>query len=117
MTEFQQRFLHLCNQVTFKPGQKLYMVNRLYPYTLEFKEGPTSGSTSGEKSKPMKRPHQRDAHEERDEDKEKSCKVTAPSCSNSTAQPEQTHAPEKVSVIPSPVFAFHLLIESSIQRT
>ncbi|XP_026766602.3 aprataxin isoform X1 [Pangasianodon hypophthalmus] len=83
------------NQVTFKPGQKLYMVNRLYPYTLQFREESTPGGASEEKSRPMKRPHQRDAHEEKDEDKEKSCRVSAPSCSNSAARPEKTHTPEK----------------------
>ncbi|MCJ8750107.1 hypothetical protein PDJAM_G00258780 [Pangasius djambal] len=83
------------NKVTFKPGQKLYMVNRLYPYTLQFREESTPGSASEEKSRPMKRPHQRDAHEEKDEDKEKSCRASAPSCSNSAARPEKTHTPEK----------------------
>lgn len=106
VTAFHPRFLHLCNQVTFKPGQKLYMVNRLYPYTLQFREESTSAGASGEKSKAMKRPHQRDAHEERDQDKEKSCRVSAPSCSNSAARPDQTHAPEKVGLAPHLVFVF-----------
>ncbi|KAF7687008.1 hypothetical protein HF521_015401 [Silurus meridionalis] len=33
------------NQVTFKPGQKLYLLNRLYPYTLQFRDESTSGSS------------------------------------------------------------------------
>ncbi|XP_060773253.1 aprataxin isoform X2 [Neoarius graeffei] len=79
------------NQVTFKPGQKLYIVNGLYPYTLQFREE----TTSGEKSKLLKRPHQRDTHKEKDEEKEKRCRVSEPSCSNSMARPEQTRTPEK----------------------
>ncbi|KAI5087846.1 aprataxin isoform X1 [Silurus meridionalis] len=70
------------NQVTFKPGQKLYLLNRLYPYTLQFRDESTSGSSApGEKSRPMKRPHQRDTEEEKNEEKAKSSRTSGASCS------------------------------------
>ncbi|KAM9434059.1 aprataxin isoform 2-T3 [Clarias gariepinus] len=92
VTAFQQRLLHLHNQVTFKPGQKLYMVNGLHPYTLQFREETSSSSSSSSspsevKHNPLKRARQeRDADEERHQDVEKSCRVSASSCS---------HTPEK----------------------
>lgn len=109
---FQQRLLHLCTQVTFKPGQKLYIVNGLYPYTLQFREE----TTSGEKSKLLKRPHQRDTHKEKDEEKEKRCRVSEPSCSNSMAQPEQTRTPEKVSLIPHLLLYLNCLMYDFVYR-
>lgn len=36
------------SEVKIKPGQRLHIVNQLYPYTVQFKEDPT-GSQSGTK--------------------------------------------------------------------
>ncbi|KAF5889508.1 aprataxin isoform X1, partial [Clarias magur] len=90
------------NQVTFKPGQKLYMVNRLHPYTLQFREeslsssSPSSSPPSRAKHNPLKRPGQRDGDEDRDRDVGKSCRVSAPpSCSSAAAQPRPPHTPQK----------------------
>ncbi|XP_015456645.2 aprataxin isoform X1 [Astyanax mexicanus] len=56
------------NQVPLKPGQKLYMVNQLYPYTVRFTEDTSVTGSAGEKSKPAKRPHQRDSTEDKNEE-------------------------------------------------
>ncbi|XP_026876247.2 aprataxin isoform X1 [Electrophorus electricus] len=48
------------NQVTLKQGQKLHMVNQLFPYTVSFNEDASSPTSPREGSKPTKRPHQRD---------------------------------------------------------
>ncbi|XP_066514783.1 aprataxin isoform X2 [Hoplias malabaricus] len=50
-------------QVPLKPGQKLYMVNQLYPYFVEFTED-ISLISSEERNKPMKRQHQKDSQEQ-----------------------------------------------------
>ncbi|XP_073716717.1 aprataxin isoform X2 [Misgurnus anguillicaudatus] len=43
------------NQVTIKPGQRLYMVNQLYPYTVKFTEETPRSAAEGIKA--SKRPH------------------------------------------------------------
>lgn len=78
------------NQVIFKPGQKLYLVNRLHPYTLQFREE-SSSSSPEESSRGVKRPHQKDAQQDRDQ--EKICRVSTASSSTSAAQTPNTHTP------------------------
>ncbi|XP_076876578.1 aprataxin isoform X2 [Brachyhypopomus gauderio] len=51
------------NQVTLKPGQRLHMVNQLYPYTVSFSEDTSSPTSAREGSKSNKRPLQRDEGE------------------------------------------------------
>lgn len=45
------------NQVTVKPGQRLYMVNQQYPYTVRFTEDTSTPRSAAEPSKPSKRAH------------------------------------------------------------
>ncbi|KAK3507672.1 hypothetical protein QTP70_032790 [Hemibagrus guttatus] len=94
VTTFQQRFLHLCIQVTFKPGQKLYLVNRLHPYTLCFREDMSPSGAPEERSRAVKRAKQRDAQDESGQGK--SCRVSSPSCSGGTALPQSSQTPATV---------------------
>lgn len=42
------------SEVKIKPGQHLYVVNQLYPYTIQFKEDPTgNGSNTKRPRDPM----------------------------------------------------------------
>lgn len=116
------------HQVTFKPGQKLYLVNRLYPYTLQFREeSPPPASAPEKRSRAVKRPHQRDpcperdtgherhtGHErdprherdpgqERDQAEEKIGRVSAPSHSTGTAWAQNTHTPVQTRVSFNPI--------------
>ncbi|XP_072526245.1 aprataxin isoform X2 [Salminus brasiliensis] len=79
VTAYQQQFLHLYNQVPLKPGQKLYMVNQLYPYTVRFTEDTSTWGSAGERSKPTKRPHQRDSHGHKEENESPASKMSTPS--------------------------------------
>ncbi|XP_060720031.1 aprataxin [Tachysurus vachellii] len=90
------------NQVTFKPGQKLYLVNHLYPYTLLFREDSSPVSTPEDRSRAMKRARQGDAQEERDEDNAKIFRISQPSCSTSTVRPQITQSPTAVRVSAAP---------------
>lgn len=55
LTTNKPHVTHLYNQVTIKPGQRLYMVNQLYPYTVKFtEEMPRSAADT---IKASKRPH------------------------------------------------------------
>uniref|UniRef100_A0A8C2G972 Aprataxin n=2 Tax=Cyprinus carpio TaxID=7962 RepID=A0A8C2G972_CYPCA len=45
------------NQVSVKPGQRLYLVNQQYPYTVRFTEDTPTPRSAAEKSKPSKRAH------------------------------------------------------------
>ncbi|KAI7811018.1 aprataxin isoform X1 [Triplophysa rosa] len=47
------------NQVTIKPGQRLHMVNQLYPYTVKFTEETSTPRSFAAGIKPTKRPHQK----------------------------------------------------------
>ncbi|XP_028833200.1 aprataxin isoform X2 [Denticeps clupeoides] len=50
---------HFTHQVKMRIGQKLHMVNQLYPYTVSFKE-----EVSADGNKGSKRPHQENSEEE-----------------------------------------------------
>lgn len=65
------------NQVPLKPGQKLYMVNQLYPYAVRFTENTSTAGSAGERSKAVKRPHQKDSNKEKTEESPAS-KVSTP---------------------------------------
>ncbi|XP_050991960.1 aprataxin isoform X1 [Labeo rohita] len=58
LTSYKPHVAHLYNQVTIKPGQKLYMVNQMYPYTVKFVEDTSTPRSATELSKPLKRAHQ-----------------------------------------------------------
>ncbi|XP_051983577.1 aprataxin isoform X1 [Xyrauchen texanus] len=58
LTTYKPNVTHLYNQVTLKPGQRLYMVNQLYPYTVKFTEETSTPRPVGEESKSLKRPNQ-----------------------------------------------------------
>ncbi|KAK7161237.1 hypothetical protein R3I94_004042 [Phoxinus phoxinus] len=49
------------NQVTIKPGQRLYMVNQMYPYTVKFTEETFTARSAVEGSKASKRSHRMSA--------------------------------------------------------
>lgn len=59
LTTYKPHVTHLYNQVTIKPGQRLHMVNQLYPYTVKFTEETSTPRSSAEGIKPTKRPHQK----------------------------------------------------------
>ncbi|XP_048052084.1 aprataxin isoform X1 [Megalobrama amblycephala] len=46
------------NQVTIKPGQRLYIVNQMYPYTVKFTEETFTPRSAAEGNKASKRSHQ-----------------------------------------------------------
>ncbi|XP_067259989.1 aprataxin isoform X1 [Chanodichthys erythropterus] len=46
------------NQVTIKPGQRLYIVNMMYPYTVKFSEETFTPRSAAEGNKASKRSHQ-----------------------------------------------------------
>ncbi|XP_062864735.1 aprataxin isoform X2 [Trichomycterus rosablanca] len=88
------------NQVTLKAGQKLYMVNRLYAYSVLFREDSTSSDAAPEKHRPTKRPRQRDVQEEEDPSPARKVSMSshAERKSNGSAQAENsTPTPEKES--------------------
>ncbi|XP_043107084.1 aprataxin isoform X2 [Puntigrus tetrazona] len=58
LTSYKPHVAHLYNQVTVKPGQRLYMVNQRYPYTLRFTEDTSTPRSATERSKPSKRARQ-----------------------------------------------------------
>ncbi len=57
LTSYKPHVAHLYNQVTVKPGQRLYMVNQQYPYTVKFTEDTSTPRSAAELSKPSKRAH------------------------------------------------------------
>ncbi len=57
LTSYKPHVAHLYNQVTVKPGQRLYMVNQQYPYTVRFTEDTSTPRSAAEPSKPSKRAH------------------------------------------------------------
>ncbi|XP_056103212.1 aprataxin isoform X2 [Rhinichthys klamathensis goyatoka] len=57
LTSYKPHVAHLYNQVTIKPGQRLYMVNQLYPYTVKFTEETFTARSAAEGSKASKRSH------------------------------------------------------------
>uniref|UniRef100_A0A673I2K8 Aprataxin n=1 Tax=Sinocyclocheilus rhinocerous TaxID=307959 RepID=A0A673I2K8_9TELE len=63
------------NQVTVKPGQRLYMVNQQYPYRVRFTEDTSTPRSAAELSKPSKRAHRMSS--ERNAEKIKSPANTA----------------------------------------
>lgn len=48
----------LYNQVTIKPGQRLYLVNQQYPYRVKFTEDTSTPRSAADLTTPSKRPHQ-----------------------------------------------------------
>uniref|UniRef100_A0A8C2JVD2 Aprataxin n=2 Tax=Cyprinus carpio TaxID=7962 RepID=A0A8C2JVD2_CYPCA len=46
------------NQVTIKPGQRLYLVNQQYPYRVKFTEDTSTPRSAADLTTPSKRPHQ-----------------------------------------------------------
>lgn len=58
-----QCFACLCCQVKMRTGQRLCMVNQLYPYTVRFKED-TFSLSSKDRCNVSKRPHQQEDYEE-----------------------------------------------------
>ncbi|CAM4472916.1 unnamed protein product [Leuciscus chuanchicus] len=57
LTSYKPHVTHLYNQVTIKPGQRLYMVNQMYPYTVKFTEETFTARSAAEGSKASKRAH------------------------------------------------------------
>lgn len=57
LTSYKPHVAHLYNQVTVNPGQRLYMVNQQYPYTVRFTEDTSTPGSATEPSKPSKRAH------------------------------------------------------------
>lgn len=58
-----QRFAYFCCQVKMRTGQRLCMVNQLYPYIVRFKEDTSSLLSSKDSCKVSKRPHQHEDSE------------------------------------------------------
>lgn len=57
LTSYKPHVARLYNQVSVKPGQRLYLVNQQYPYTVRFTEDTPTPRSAAEKSKPSKRAH------------------------------------------------------------
>lgn len=57
LTSYKPHVARLYNQVSVKPGQRLYLVNQQYPYTVRFTEDASTPRSAAEKSKPSKRAH------------------------------------------------------------
>ncbi|XP_039541776.1 aprataxin isoform X2 [Pimephales promelas] len=57
LTSYKPHVAHLYNQVAIKPGQRLYMVNQLYPYTVRFTEETLTARSAAEGSNASKRSH------------------------------------------------------------
>ncbi|XP_036420664.1 aprataxin isoform X2 [Colossoma macropomum] len=79
ITAYQRHFPHLYNQVPLKKGQKLCMVNQLYPYTVRFTEDTSTFGSTGEGNKPVKRPYQKDSHGDEKEKESPAFKMSTPS--------------------------------------
>lgn len=58
LTSYKPHVAHLYNQVTIKPGQRLYIVNQMYPYTVKFTEETFTSRSAAEGNKASKRSHQ-----------------------------------------------------------
>ncbi|XP_017553051.2 aprataxin isoform X2 [Pygocentrus nattereri] len=67
------------NQVPLKPGQKLCMVNQLYPYTVRFIEDASTFGSTGDGNKPVKRPYQKDSHGDEKAKEGPASKISTPS--------------------------------------
>lgn len=97
LTSYKPHVAHLYNQVTIKPGQRLYMVNQMYPYTVKFTEQTFTPRSSAEGSKASKRSHQMSC-----EGNGEKIKSPAKTTSTSSSRTSDTSPPPKKTPPPGP---------------